>query len=347
MVSQQPLQPDIKPRFQLSGRAYLMMAITIFGAANAITRKLTEIGAENLIDGRNPISFCNVLFVGNLCALILLSIIYTGDWIRGSWQAIPRKSWIMMTLVAILGAVAVPTMIFTALSITPVNNVILIGQIDTPLGLILSVCFLSAKVNRWVIAGAALSFIGVSLTVLLQPPGEAMTGFMIGKGEVLVIVASVIKAIVNVISKVSLDSIPLGIFSTYRMLIGTIVFFGLTVRLYGAEHFIDITSPFLWQWMLFYSAVIVVGGQLFWLSGLKRSTASEVSFATAFNPLVGVLAAYFLLGEVPITAQYIGGLVIVVGIIVNQVGVRQLNVKKDAPKPTPKELMESVTYKGI
>ncbi|MEL7316658.1 MAG: EamA family transporter, partial [Cyanobacteria bacterium J06559_3] len=37
--------------FQLSGRAYLLIAIVIFGAANAVTRKLTDIGADNLIDG--------------------------------------------------------------------------------------------------------------------------------------------------------------------------------------------------------------------------------------------------------------------------------------------------------
>ena len=29
-----------------SGRLYLMIAIVIFGAANAVTRKLTDIGAE-------------------------------------------------------------------------------------------------------------------------------------------------------------------------------------------------------------------------------------------------------------------------------------------------------------
>lgn len=36
---------------QLSGRMYLMEAISIFGAANAIMRKLTAVGAANLING--------------------------------------------------------------------------------------------------------------------------------------------------------------------------------------------------------------------------------------------------------------------------------------------------------
>ena len=330
---------------QISGRAYLMAAIAIFGAANAVTRKITEIGAANLIDGRNPISFCNVLFVGNLCALILLGILYYRQWTQKNVKQIPGKSWAAMSVVAVLGA-AVPMMVFTALAITSVNNVILIGQIDTPLVLLLSVCLLGAKVNRWIILGAAVSAFGVSLTVILQPMG-ADAGFMIGKGEWLVLIAAVLKAIANLISKVSLKDIPLGIFSTFRMFVGTVSFFLATMVLYGPPHFMDVATPFLWQWMLGYAAVIVVGGQLLWFSGLKRSTASEISFATAFNPLIGVLAAYLILGDAPTTAQYIGGAVILLGIASNQVGVQKLNAMKNVPKPMPKELAESVTYKGV
>ena len=59
----------------------------------------------------------------------------------------------------ILAASIVPALIFTALSITAVNNVILIGQIDTPLVLALSVLLLGEKVNKWIVGGAILAFI--------------------------------------------------------------------------------------------------------------------------------------------------------------------------------------------
>ncbi|NJL00060.1 MAG: DMT family transporter [Spirulinaceae cyanobacterium RM2_2_10] len=337
--------------FQLSGRAYLMIAIAIFGAANAITRRLTDVGAENLIEGRNPISFCNVLFVGNLCALILLSIIYYRQWRPSVLRQISWQSWLTMTLVAILGAAVVPTLIFTALSLTAVNNVILLGQVDTPLILVLSVWLLGDRVNAWVVAGAVVAFIGVSLTVLLQSPdSEMMTtgvGFAIGRGELYTLIAAVGKAIGNLISRINLQQIPLGIFSTYRMLIGTIAFFIATVVLYGPEHFMDVASPFLWQWMLLYSAVIVVGGQLSWFSGLKQSSASEVSLATAFTPLAGVLAAYLILGEAPTFAQYIGGGVIVGGIALNQIGVQRLNVTAPEQQPTKQAMTEAIGYKGV
>ncbi|MEL6247833.1 MAG: DMT family transporter [Cyanobacteria bacterium J06648_16] len=336
---------------QLSGRAYLMLAILIFGAANAVTRKLTDLGAENLIDGRNPISFCNVLFVGNLCALILLVFVYFRQWHRAALQQISLKDWLAMTLVAILGAAIVPTLVFTALSLTAVNNVILIGQVDTPLVLALSVLLLGDRINSWVIGGAVLSFIGVALTVLITPPGADMVsmgmGFQIGRGELFTLIAAIFKAVANLISKINLKQIPLGIFSVYRMFIGTLVFLGATVVLYGPEHFMDVTSLFLWQWMLGYAAIIVVGGQFFWFSGLKQSTASEVSFATAFNPLAGVLAAYLLLGEAPTLPQYIGGAVILCGIVLNQIGVQQLNKTIPTQRPTEQEMSESITYKGV
>ncbi len=335
---------------QLSGRAYLLLAIAIFGAANAVTRKLTELGEMNLIDGRNPISFCNVLFIGNLCALILLAITYAREWRKPALQQIKWQDWLSMAVVAILGAAIVPTLIFTALAITPVNNVVLISQIDTPLVLALSVCILGDRVNKWVVAGAVVSFIGVALTVLIQPPGTEMVsmGMAIGRGALFTLIAAVIKAIGNLVSKISLREIPLGIFSVFRMFVGTVFFFAATMVLYGPEHFMDVGSPFLWQWMVFYAAIIVVAGQTFWFNGLKQSTASEVSFATAFNPIVGILAAFLLLGETPTLGQYLGGIVILGGIVFNQIGVQQLNRRiRPSQQPSPKEMIESGGFKGV
>jgi len=351
--------PSVPPAVESkrSGRLYLMIAIAIFGTANAVIRKLTDIGAENLIGDRNPISFCNVLFVGNLCALLLLIAVYQGQWRGPALRQISLRQWLTLTVVAVLSAAVVPTLVFTALSITAVNNVILIGQIDAPLVLGLSVLLLGDRVNRWVVAGAVLAFIGVALTVLIQPPAAEMAelmpnnkmvemgmggnmSFKVGLGELLTLLSAVFKAIANLISKVSLKQIPLGIFNVFRVAVGTVFFFIATVVLYGPGHFMDAASPFLWKWMLFYGAVIVVGGQLAWFTGLKRSSASEVSFATAFNPLVGVLAAFLLLGELPRLGQYIGGAVILGGIVLNQIGTQRLNRQ-------PPTVLEEPTFKGV
>lgn len=310
---------------QLSGRAYLAAAIVIFGAANAITRKLTDLGALNLIDGRNPISFCNVLFVGNVFALISLLLIYGKQWNFRTLAALSKIDWLALLLVAILSGALAPALIFAALEQTAVNNVVLLGRLEPPLALALSVILLRERVNAWIIAGVALSFLGVALTVLLQPPTTAMmhAGLMIGRGELMTLAGAIALAISAVISKHTLNKVPLGVFSIFRMLMGTVIFFAIVLRLFGPGHFMDVFSPFLWQWMLLYSLLIVVGGQLCWFQGLKKATAGEVSLISSFGPIVGILAALLILGEIPTMAQYIGGSVILLGIVLNQIGVAQ------------------------
>jgi len=337
---------------RVPGRAYLLLAILIFAAANSVTRKLTQIGAQNLIAGRNPISICNVLFVGNLCALLALIFIYRKQWNLPSLKQLSWTDWLGLIGVAILSGALAPALIFTALDLTTVNNVVLIGRIEPPLALALSVLLLRERVNRWVVAGALVSFIGVALTIILQEPGRNMVqmeGVQIGRGELMAALGAICLAFSTIISKVKLRQIPLGIFTIFRTALGTFLFFVATLKLYGAIHFRDAFSPFLWQWMLVYGAVIVVGGQLSWFTGLKSSSASEVSLASSFSPVAGILTAYLILREAPTMAQYIGGSVIIGGIVLNQIGVFRKST--ETPPTTPvnsaKEMDMEVGFKGV
>lgn len=337
---------------KIPGRAYLLTAIIIFATANSVVRKLSDIGAQNLIDGRNPISLCNVLFVGNLCALIVLILIYCQQWQISVLKQLSGTDWIGLTGVALLEGALAPALIFTALDLTTVNNVILIGRIEPPLTLALSVLLLRERVNSWVVGGAIASFIGVVLTIVLQPPPEtmmAMGGFQLGRGDLMAAGWAVTIAISTIISKAKLRNIPLGIFTIYRTALGTIVFFVAALHLYGAVHFVDAFSPVLWQWMILYGAVIVAGGQFCFFNGLKQTNASEVSLASSFSPIAGILAAYFILAEAPTTAQYIGGSVILLGIIINQIGTRQQPAETTAAleSESSKEMEMEAGFKGI
>ena len=332
---------------KIPGRVYLLIAILIFAASNSITRRLTELGADNLIDGRNPISFCNVLFVGNLCALLALVIIYGKEWHPSSLNRLSLADWISMIVVAALSGALAPAMFFFALEQTAVNNVVLIGRIEPPLTLALSVLILKARVNQQIIIGAVLAFIGVILTILLQPTDNAMVsmgGFNVGRGELMTAIGAIALAISNIITKIKLNSIPLGIFTIFRTAVGTLIFFSLTVKLYGASHFMDAFSPIVWQWMLLYGAVIVVGGQLAWFRGLKTTGAADVSLASSISPIAGIVFAFLILGEIPTMAHYIGGSVIILGIVLNQIGAARQNNQN---KITEREMDEKVGFKGI
>ncbi|MDJ0555985.1 MAG: DMT family transporter [Microcoleaceae cyanobacterium MO_207.B10] len=336
---------------KIPGQAYLLLSVIIFGASNSITKQLTEIGATKF-PGENPISFCNVLFVGNICALLILIIIYRKQLNLPFFQKFSSQDWANMLTVAFLAGALSPAATFEALSHTMVNNVILIGRIEPPLTLALAILLLGERVNSWKITGAVISFLGVILIIVLQNFGDNSANstnmIAIGSGEILAAIGAVTTAISNTISKARLHRIPVGLFNIVRNGFGSIIFFVAALYFYGSNHFMELWSPFLWQWMLVYSAVIVVIGQIFWLKGLSKTSSSNASIASAFNPIAGVLAAYLILGEKPTVAHYIGGCVILVGIILSQVGNNRESASNEfLEKVHPQQREIGIGFKGF
>lgn len=353
--SMQPATEPIQRINRTPGQAYLWLAVLIFGASSAVTRKITEIGAQHFVGGQNPISLCNVLFVGNLCALLVLLLIHRQHWNRRTLEQLARREWVSLAIVAILSGALAPGLIFQALALIPVTNVVLVGRLEPPVTLALSLWLLRERVNRWEIMGAIAAFIGVALTILLQPVNEPlmqMGGFHIGLGELLAVLGAIALAISTIIGKKRLSRVPIGIYSTVRTGLGTVIFFMFALILYGQEHFAGVFSPFLWQWMLLYGIIIVVVGQSFWLAGLRASSVSTASLIGSFVPLAGILAAYLILGEVPTRAHYIGGSVILLGLLLSQVGIqhqttRRVAMTRASATPAEQAIEARMGFKGI
>jgi drug/metabolite transporter (DMT)-like permease len=336
---------------RVPGSMYLGLAVLIISASNSVTRQVVEIGQHHTIDGRNPISLCNVLFVGNLCALAIMALIFHKDWSFNTLKAITRKDWIILTITGILSGAIAPALVFSALGQGNVTNVVIIGRIEPLIILVLSAWLLGSKLDRWTIISTLVSFAGVVATVLLGSSGQMikMAGFQVGTGEVLVAIAALIGAISTVISKLQLQTIPLGIFSIYRNVLATIIFFFLAKILYGSQHFVDAFSPLLWKWMLIYAAIIVVMGKLCWLAGLKKATSTELNLANLLNPILSILMAFLILGEVPTQAQYIGGSLLFAGVILGFIG--NLYANRSKPKleqPNPRETINMfMGFRGV
>lgn len=75
------------------------------------------------------------------------------------------------------------------------------------------------------------------------------------------------------------------------------------------------------------------------------TNAADVSLANSISPIAGIVFAFLVLGEVPTIAHYIGGSVIIIGIIFNQIGAARQN---DSTKTEIIEEMDKqVGFKGI
>jgi len=332
---------------KIPGRAYLLVAIAIFAASSSVGSKLAEIGRSHLIDGRNPISFCNVLFIGNLFALLVLIAVYGREWRATSFTRLSPINWLILIFVAIVSGALAPSLTFLALENTNANNVVLISRIQSPLTFAFLSLILGKKSNWWMFAGELVSVAGIISILFLQSNRANaidMMGLSIGKGELLAIGSAIAISVANVTRKARLDSIPIGTFTIFRIAVGTVVFWALTVKLYGTEHFADVFVPFVWQWISIYGVLIVAGGQIVWFKGLKMSQFSSISYAGYLTPIAGILAAYLILGEIPTMAQYIGGSVILLGALFNQIGIWQEAKKFPSRKFS---LDRFIGFKGI
>lgn len=124
---------------------------------------------------------------------------------------------------------------------------------------------------------------------------------------------------------------------------GFFLFAAIILWHFGAGHFTDIFSPNLWAWTLVYGSLIVVLGQLTWFRGISSVSAADIALAAAFTPVAGVAFAWLLLGEKPSAGQWIGGLVIMIGVLLNLVGER-LHGVPDVPM---EENVSGSIFRGI
>ena len=237
------------------------------------------------------------------------------DWRKSTLERISQKEWVMLSIVAVVGGALAPLLIFTALDKTTVTSVILLTRLEPPLSLALFIFFLRDKVHPFVILGSLITFSGVVVNVLLR--GGIMS---IGVGEISALSGAIISSVAAVIVKGHLKSVPLGIFFVYRNFLGTIIFYLIAKLLYPPEHFQDAFSPFVIGWMSIYALVIVVAGQLCNLRAIRECSAAQISLSSSVNPLLAIIIAYLLLGEVPTSAQYIGGVVILIGVFISLIG---------------------------
>lgn len=314
---------------RIPGPALLWFAILVFGAASSIVRILTDLGAQHTIDGRNAISFCNLLFAGNACAVVVLFAVHHKQWTRENLRKLSLSNWFFLFILALLANFIAPWMFFSAIENTMVTSVVLVSQIEPPLLLLLVWLIFKDRIGPWSFTGSAIALVGVALSILLQPQAEEI---MIGRGELYAALAAITYAVSTVLARLRLKDVPLGIFSVFRSAVGTVAFFIAAVYLFGPVHFVDLTSPFLWQWMVLYGGIVIACGQLAWDTGIRKSRSIDLSLATSFAPVAGVLGAFLILGEQPMQAHYIGGAVLMIGIVISLFASRQKDTD-EMPEP--------------
>lgn len=325
------------------GIVFAWLAVLIYASSNSIVTLLTNIGEENLVHGRNAITFCNLLFLGSLISLIPMIFFFRKDWTRENLRALTKMDWVFLTLSALLSSALTPGLFFFALEHTTVTNVVLIGRIDPPLFLLAATFFLKEEFDIWAFAGGLVALVGAVVMISLKGDGAA---FSFGKGELAALLATLSFIASTIVTRIGLKGVPFGIFSIYRTTLGAAIYFTWAIYLFGSQHFQDLLSPVVLKWIWVYAVIVIIIGQFAWNMGLKRASAGDVALATSFSPLAAIFIAMFLLGEDPGNGLIPGALIILASIGVAQFGrIKRARAERLA-QDRALELEGSVNFKG-
>ena len=262
---------------------------------------------------KDAISFCNVLFVGNLCASFVVLASFGPKKITHDLKQLRLPLFLEVlgfaSLAALLSAV-----IFNALETTTVTNAVLLARLGPVLYVIGSAILLGQIIRKAEWAGLGLIALGVLATVF------AGGGFTLTKGDLLILASTGIYAIVTLLSKRLLPETGVPALLFARNFFSAIVFFIIANVIFGPAHFGDAFYGPLWIIMVVYALVIIVTSQFAWFRAIEALPPASIAKWTVFTPILAVSFAYFLNGERPSMVQISALAFITLGLIVSNMG---------------------------
>lgn len=286
----------------------IIIALICFSLASPVVKLLGETGGEL----GNAISFCNLLFIGNLCAGIVVLISFGAKGIIKELRSFTLKQHSLL-FVGVLIAGLYPALIYTALESTSVTNIVMLSRFESILFAFLAWWILKTALNRNEIIGLSIIGVGVLTIVFVKEM------YMFRNGDYIVLIAAVVEAFGILISKKILTFCSLRTFLFTRNFFSSIGFFIIAIKLFGFEHFQDAFQPELWGLISVYALVVIVLGQYMWYKGIKTASSESVSSLTMLSPFLTLFFAFILLSETPDFHESCAIGLILIGMVVTRI----------------------------
>ncbi len=289
----------------------LLVSTILFAFSTPILKVLIIEGKALGLKHTEAISFCNVLFIGNLCAGLITLVSFPKKKMYQELRHINRRTFWLIAISCIL-AIIYPSLIFFALEKTTVTRIVLISRFEGIVYALMAWVFLKNTLKLPEIIGYLIIAIGVGIILF-------SSGMQVSTADILVLSACVFYGLSEVFSFMLLDSISLPTFIFVRNFVSAIVFFIIATSLFGPEHFAEAFYGDLWIAMLIYAGITIVIGQLMWFRGAKDSNPIWPANFALITPFFTILFAYLLLHEVPDLSEWIAIVIIAIGIGITKV----------------------------
>jgi len=256
-----------------------MLALTtafISGLSNFINK--TAVTAV-----KDPIFF--TVLKNSLVAILLIGIL-TGLKKWPEIKSLTKNQWLKLILIGIIGGSIPFALFFTGLSKTSAINASLIHKTLFLWVFVFAIPFLKERMNRW-------QWIGVGMIFAANLLIGGFIGFKYNLGELMILGATLLWAIENIIAKKTLKDVSSPVVASGRMVIGSLL---LIIFFYTRSGTIAVPPLNLIQWgWIFLTSLLLFGYVTAWYTALKHAPATYV--ATLLVPatlITNVLSALFI-----------------------------------------------------
>ena len=304
----------------------LALAFVLFATGTPLVKWLT-LNSSNLgLNGKSAISFCNLLFVGNIFSATVSLIYYRPNSIWLGFRSANLRARGLLLLCALL-AIMTPMLLVMAIQRTSATNVILISRLGPILYAIVSTTLDKKRIHYLTWIGYSVIFGSILLASFVGNSRGLETG------DILALVASVTYCIAAMANKKGIRVVGESTFVFTRNFISAIVFAAIAIGMFGWHHFMELIHPQLWVVLSVYALLAVAGAQLAWFYALDRVEPLSVGNLSVLAPIAGFAFAYLLLAEYPNRVQAIAILLVIAGVLIGNAGKnRQLRGHHESPE---------------
>lgn len=201
-------------------------------------------------------------------------------------KRLTRRQWMRLLLIGTIGGSVPFALYFTGLAQTSALNASLIHKTLFIWVAFLAIPFLKERLTWLQWSGMAV-LLGGNLVV------GGFQGFKFNVGEVMILGATLLWAVENIIAKRALKDISPTLVAGGRMVFGSMLLIGLVVA-QGNVGLIEKLTPQSWWWTIL-SSVLLLGYVLTWYTALSKAPATVVATLLVPATLVtNALSAIFV-----------------------------------------------------
>ncbi|MEI6221383.1 MAG: DMT family transporter [bacterium] len=223
-----------------------------------------------------------------------------------------KKNMLFLLIFSLLAGALAPMLLYTGLQTSSSLNGTLLGRTEPVFAIIISILWLKEQFKIGDGISMTIMVIGM-LTIVTKGFHE---GINPAGGDVLIIASALSWAAATTIYKRFLPKVSQDIAVLSRNLIGAVcVLIVYPLVFHVSLNFQPLLDSRVFGILLLFAILVTVGAQMLWYKAVELTTVNKASQASLSKPFFGVIFAMLILGEQLLVFHWIGGVLIIGGLI--------------------------------